>query len=232
MKAKPIKGLDPAASLAEGAALTVKVRLAELLGFLPDAVSEDATSEQHNMRIAAKRMRYVLEATGFCFGKPAEPARRAARDLQDLLGEMHDADVMLPRLAEHRRLMRDEDAESVRLSAGPANALEPALAGQAPHRTSYRGLEVYEVYLLARRGLLFDRFCELCASLHERGVWSALEKAADRELAAARKRREAAERAEKLRQEVDAAEAARREATERARTAAEALAEAERQRGA
>ncbi len=184
------------------------------------------------MRIAAKRVRYVLEATGFCFGKPAEPARRAARDLQDLLGEMHDADVMLPRLAEHRRLMRDEDAADVKRSAGTAKDLEPALAGQAPHRTAYRGLEVYEVYLLARRSLLFDRFCELCATLEKRGVWSSLEQAADRELEAARKRREAAERAERLRQEVEAAEAARREADERAKAAAEALAEAERQRGA
>jgi hypothetical protein len=28
--------------------------------------------------------------TGFCFGRPADTARRRARDLQDILGEIHD----------------------------------------------------------------------------------------------------------------------------------------------
>jgi CHAD domain-containing protein len=54
---------------------------------------------QHDMRIAAKRLRYVLELFGSCFGKPAEEARRAAKDLQSVLGDLHDCDVMLPRSA-------------------------------------------------------------------------------------------------------------------------------------
>lgn len=232
MKAKRIKDLDPAAPLAEGAARIVKVRLAELLKLRERALEEADVEAQHDTRIAAKRLRYVLEATGFCLGPPADAARRGARDLQDLLGEIHDADVMLPRLAEHRRLMRDEDAARVRESAGKAGDLEPALAGRAPHRTAYRGLEVYEVYLLARRGLLHQRFRELSRTHDKRGLWKALARAADAELAAARKRREAAERAERLRAELEAAEAERRAAEERGRLAAEALAEAERQRRA
>jgi hypothetical protein len=230
VKAKRIKGLDPAAPLAEGAAETVKVRLAELLDFLPEALVEEEVNAHHDMRIAAKRLRYVLEATGFCLGKPADEARKAARELQDLLGEMHDADVMLPRLAKHRAALRDEDAAAVRAAAGGDPDLEPALAARAPHRTAYRGLEVYEVYLLARRSLLHQRFSELCAEHRKRGVWRALEQAADRELEAGRRRREAAERALRLRLELEAAEREQREAAERGRLAAEALAEAERQR--
>jgi hypothetical protein len=232
LKAKRIKGLDPAGPLAEGAAKTVKVRLGELLALRETALEEANVSDQHDMRIAAKRLRYVLEATGFCFGRPAEAARRAARDLQDLLGEIHDVDVMLPRLAEHRRLMREEDAAEVRRAAGSASDLDPALAGRAPHRTAYRGLEVYEVYLLARRSLLFGRFREFSNAQEKHGVWRALEKAAERELEAGRRRREAAERAERLRGELEAAEELRREAEQRGRAAAEALREAERERRA
>ena len=49
------------------------------------------------MRIAAKRLRYVLEIVGPCFGPEADAARDAARRLQSVLGEIHDCDVMLPR---------------------------------------------------------------------------------------------------------------------------------------
>ena len=228
MRAKRIKGLDPAAPLAEGAAEIVLVRVGELLGFLPKALDEDEVRSHHDMRIAAKRLRYVLEATGFCFGGPAGAARKAARDLQEVLGEMHDADVMLPRLAQHRAALREADAAEVRDAAGDDPDLDPALAAQAPHRTAYRGLEVYEVYLLARRSLLHERFTELCSEHEKRGVWHALTEAAERELEVARQRREAAERAERLRLELEQAEREQREAAERGRRAAEALAEAER----
>lgn len=180
MKAKKIKGTDPAGPLGENAARTVKVRLGELRGFVPRALDPDAVTAQHDMRIAAKRLRYVLEATGFCFGPPAEAARRRAKHLQDLLGEMHDADVMLPQLREHRREIRERDAAAVVGLAGDASDLDPALAGRAPHRTDYRGLEALEVYLVARRRLLFERFRETWDRAEERGVWVALERSANR----------------------------------------------------
>ena len=50
----------------------VLVRVEELRSFAPRALDPEAAKIQHNMRIAAKRLRYVLEATGFCFGRPAE----------------------------------------------------------------------------------------------------------------------------------------------------------------
>lgn len=227
MKPKRVKNVDPAGSLAENAALIIKARLEELREFSPKALKPDREQEQHDMRIAAKRLRYVLEATGFCLGKPAERARGRAKELQDLLGEMHDADVMLPRLREHRREMREQDAEAVRASAGDASDLDPVLAGRAPHRTAYRGLEVLEVYLLARRRLLFERFTHAWRSQEQQGVWKKLDRAADEQLELAKERREAAERAERARRELEAAERARAEAALRAERAATRLAEAE-----
>ena len=129
------------------------------------------------MRIAAKRLRYILETTEFCFGKPAQTARRRARDLQDLLGELHDCDVMLPRVEAHLAELRAEDAAAVRERAGDSPDLDPRLAARAQHRTAYRGLEVLAVYLQARRRLLFDRFREFWVEQERAGTWKRLEQA-------------------------------------------------------
>ncbi|MCB0875872.1 MAG: CHAD domain-containing protein [Solirubrobacterales bacterium] len=227
MKARKVKKLDPAGTLAENAARIVLVRVGELRAFAGDALDPDASATQHAMRIAAKRLRYVLEATGFCFGRAATSARRRTKDLQDLLGEIHDCDVMLPRVAEHRRALRRADADAVYERAGTDPDLDPKLAARAPHRTSYRGLDVLEVYLRARRKVLFDRFTELWHDSEERGVWRRLTAAADGEIARAAEMRRAAERAERARLALEEAERVRREAAEREQRAATELAEAE-----
>ncbi len=151
MKAKRVKKLDPKQPLADNAARIVRVRLAEMRSFVPGALHPKGVKDQHDMRIAVKRLRYVLEATGFCFGRAADEARRRARDLQDVLGELHDCDIMLPRVERHVAALREDDALAVRMWAGDGNDLGPELAAHAPHRTSYRGLEVLLVYLQARR---------------------------------------------------------------------------------
>jgi hypothetical protein len=236
MRAKPVKGLDPERALAENAARIVRVRLGELRGLAPEALRAGKITAQHDMRIAAKRLRYVLEATGFCFGPPADTARRRARDLQDILGEMHDCDVMLPRVERHAAELRAEDAAAVRVRAADAPDLDPRLAARAPNRTAYRGLGVLSVYLAARRELLFDRFSAFWRHHEEIGTWDRLERAADHQLervraarraakAAAEAEAEAAEAETRARMESEAAERASREATRRAEAARRALGE-------
>ena len=173
----------------------------------------------------------MLEATEFCFGRPAETARRRARDIQDVLGELHDCDVMLPRVTAHVERLRSEDALAIRERAADAKDLDPTLVARAPNRTAYRGLEVLAVHVEARRALLFDRFVGLWGELERTGTWERLERAIDRKLREARERRAAAERAERAARELEAAELAEREAVERARRAAEALVEARRAQG-
>ncbi len=99
MKARKVEGLDPAEPLRSSAARSVLTRLEELRSFAPAALEPAATTTQHDMRIAAKRLRYVLEIVGPCFGAEANAARDAAKRLQSVLGEIHDCDVMLPRTA-------------------------------------------------------------------------------------------------------------------------------------
>ena len=212
MKARPVKKLDPAGPLAENAARIIKVRLDELLSFAPKALEPDREKAQHDMRIAAKRLRYVLEVTGFCFGGPADTARRRARDIQDILGEIHDCDVMLPRVQGHLEDLQRADAEVVRQRAGETPDLDPRLASRAPSRTAYRGLDVLAVYLRARRQLLLDRFVAFWRRQEETGTWLRLERAVDGHLRHAREARRAARQAAKARVELEAAEQAREHA--------------------
>jgi CHAD domain len=231
VKARKVKKLDPKGTLAENAARIVQVRLGELRSFVPAALHEDCMAEQHDMRIAAKRLRYILEATEFCFGRAGPSARRRAKELQDVLGELHDCDEMLPRVEHHLAELRSADAAAVRERAGDASDLDPALAAGAPHRTAYRGLEVLAVYIEARRRLLFERFREFWEAQEKAGTWERLARAAERTLEDARARREARERAAKAAQELADAERLEREAAERAKRAAEELRVARRAAG-
>ena len=97
MKAQRIRGLTADLPLETAARRFVSVRTAELYAFVPEALDEEAITAMHDMRIAAKRLRYLLELVGFCFGDVGSEAQGRARQLQDVLGEIHDCDVMLPR---------------------------------------------------------------------------------------------------------------------------------------
>lgn len=98
MKAPAVEELEPGGSLRPNAARIVRVRLDELRGFAGAALAPDASQAQHDMRIAAKRLRYLLEIFEPCLGEEASAARAAAKRLQGVLGDLHDCDLMLPKL--------------------------------------------------------------------------------------------------------------------------------------
>jgi CHAD domain-containing protein len=147
VKARRVKGLDPAAPLADNAARIIRVRLDELCSFMPRATDPEEVVALHDMRIAAKRLRYVLEVTGPVFGDYAERATRMTKDLQDALVER----------------------------AGAADDLDPRLLRHAPHRRDYAGLAALAVHLRARRQLLFQRFLELWNDYERKGFRARLE---------------------------------------------------------
>ena len=94
MKPRQVDGLDPRAPLRPNAARIVRTRLDEMRGFADGALAPDAGETKHNMRIAAKRLRYALEIVGPCIGEEAKAARDAAKRLQSVLGDLRDCDLM------------------------------------------------------------------------------------------------------------------------------------------
>ena len=176
MKARRVKHLDPGHSLAENAERIVRVRLEELCGFVPAVLDPGSVRELHDMRIAAKRLRYALEVTADpCFGPYARTASKRAKELQDLLGEIHDCDVQLPRVEDLVHTLRDEDAAELRRRAGDAPDVDPALASRLPHSDSWRGLIALETYLRARRDLLYERFTTFWRDLEREGFRARLQ---------------------------------------------------------
>ena len=125
MKARKVKGLDPAGPLGDNAERIVRVRLRELYSFMPRAADAAEVTALHDMRIAAKRLRYILEITHPCFGPAAEAAVKVAKQLQEVLGEVHDCDVQLPEV----RAFLDE-----LVVADAAALLDGAKAAAAPRR--------------------------------------------------------------------------------------------------
>ena len=177
MKARKVRKLDPEMPLADAAERILRVRVDELYSFTPRALDPSEERALHDMRIAAKRLRYLLELTAPYFGAYAATGAKRAKQLQDLLGEIHDCDVMLPLARDHLAELRAADAAELRRLAGDANDLDPTLAARAPHRRAYRGLETLIVHLEARRELLFARFLERWRALQRQGFRARLEHA-------------------------------------------------------
>jgi hypothetical protein len=175
MKARKVKGLEPDEALADNAEKIIRVRLDELCGFMPRAADPAEVVALHDMRIAAKRLRYILEITGPCFGPYTKTATKLTKELQDLLGEIHDCDVQIPEVAAFAEQRLAADATALHADAGDADDLDPVLIKQAPHVREHAGLAVLQAHLRARRLLLFDRFLELWGGIERKGFRARLE---------------------------------------------------------
>ena len=88
----------------------------------------------HDMRIAAKRLRYAMELFSQCFGESLAPFSEEVAQIQDSLGELHDCDVWIEDLG--NRLRQSYDA--VEESTGSRHAAHVAAAWLLQHYTKAR----------------------------------------------------------------------------------------------
>jgi CHAD domain-containing protein len=165
VKASRVKGLRPGTKLGGAAQRIAKQRVADLLAFDEAVRDPGNVRELHDLRIAAKRLRYTLEVLGSVLGPAAGAAEDEARALQDLLGEVHDCDVLAPRLeAELAKLVAEDAAAVAVLAEGDPDAT-PRVLRDAPGRAMRHGVQALAVGVDARRAVLYERFLERWDSL-------------------------------------------------------------------
>jgi len=96
VETRPADPADAAApALRRHAREVIGAQLDDLLGYEPYVEQPAMVEQLHQMRIAAKRLRYTMELFEPTFGERlAKPIKRVGK-LQNDLGELHDADVWL-----------------------------------------------------------------------------------------------------------------------------------------
>jgi hypothetical protein len=114
VKAKKVKGINCQESVAFNARKIIDVRLNEMLSFGKYANDPTKIEEIHNLRIAAKRLRYTLEMFRFAFKKDLNDYIAEVKEVQEHIGNMRDADVMIERVA--GILESERNARSERLN--------------------------------------------------------------------------------------------------------------------
>jgi CHAD domain-containing protein len=160
MKASRVKGLRPGTRLGGAARRIAKQRVADLLQFDEAVRDPGNVRELHDLRIAAKRLRYTLEVLGGVLGPAASLVEDEARVLQDVLGEIHDCDVLAPRLRRELAQLTAGDASAVAALADGNPDAVPRMLRDAPGRAMRHGVQALAVGVAARRGALYERFLE------------------------------------------------------------------------
>jgi CHAD domain-containing protein len=121
------------------------------------ALDPKCVAELHELRMAARRLRYALEVFAPLYAGRLEAAHDLLVELQDLLGEIHDCDVWLEFLPVFLEAERAR-ARSYCGSAAAANCLRP-------------GIECLVADLRRRRRESHREFCARWEAICRRKFW-------------------------------------------------------------
>lgn len=88
------------------ACLRISLQLEEMLAYESYVYQPEHVTELHAMRIAAKRLRYTMEVFASLYPDELKEPLRTVRDVQEMIGDIHDCDVWvqyLPQFLEEER---------------------------------------------------------------------------------------------------------------------------------
>lgn len=144
-KPRPVPGLDPDRRLRWNAKRILAVRIDEVYSYDGPVANPANVTDLHDMRIACKRLRYLLEIFTPAFSADLKPFIAQVAALQDVLGDIHDCDVQVPMLEQHLVWLAERESGAARrLVRETADRPPPgsAAAAEAAFRTFQRELEV------------------------------------------------------------------------------------------
>ena len=98
-KARAISGLDAHALTSTNARIIVRTRLEEMQVWGRYAYDPQRSDELHDLRIAAKRLRYTLEIFADVLPEESASVVEEVTQIQEELGTLHDSDVMIALLS-------------------------------------------------------------------------------------------------------------------------------------
>jgi hypothetical protein len=173
-RAWPVHDVDPDAPVGVNARKVLAVRIAELYSYEP-AVAEPAWShELHDMRIAAKRLRYTLELFVAQFGESGKRQTDRIKQVQEALGVLHDRDVEIEMVGAELSAAMADEADRVRADLASAAPQEMAAivtsAMRPPPDDVRRGLISLLSAAHADRQKAYESFTSLWSTLSEQGM--------------------------------------------------------------
>jgi hypothetical protein len=131
-KGVPIHKLtQPDGSLKDSAPV-ILVRLQEMYDWAPAMRDPQNVEDLHNMRIAAKRLRYTMEVFTPCFGPEFARALKTVEEIRSASGQIHDCDVRLPLLEKTSEREAERERKKALKKSGGGPPLFVAAEGLAP----------------------------------------------------------------------------------------------------
>ena len=142
------------------AAEAISLKLEEFLAYEAYVYHPDHIAELHAMRIAAKRLRYTMEIFAPLYESKLKSPLRVVKDVQEILGDLHDTDVWIQFLPQ---FLEDERARAVEYYGHPRAAAR-----------FKAGIALLKADRQQHRNEQYEKFVAFWQRTQERGVWSKL----------------------------------------------------------